>query len=266
MTARKSGIVHFPTCQQCGKDLPLRRFKFCSKKCQATARRLADPEKARAAVRKANTKRYARDGNYRKRQAMFKRTWRANRAAVIGGFAHRGAYRSDMEARVIGPWQAHGAEYEPCFLRFQVEVPRRYTPDVVLPNGIAIEVKGWFWGADRTKLLAVKAAYPDLDLRMVLATPRGWITPRRIMTQSAWCDRHGIPWAEKEIPVSWVQEPINVRSKAVLDTAPRHRRRPTRLRIPGTQLRVSEATLEALQPGQLAWPETEDEAPEGLPA
>ena len=40
-------------------------------------------------------------------------------------------------------------------------------PDFFLPNGVIIEAKGFFKPSDRRKMLAVKEAHPELDIRFV---------------------------------------------------------------------------------------------------
>ncbi len=136
--------------------------------------------------------------------------------------AKRGPYRSGMEARIVPPLLVYGAAYEPLYLRFPAK-DRSYTPDVVLTNGIAIEIKGYFTSADRSKMLLVMAAYPELDLRMVLASPDKKLNKKSLTTESAWCEKHGIAWAKKDVPAHWVWEKVNVASKAILDAAPRHK-------------------------------------------
>lgn len=129
-----------------------------------------------------------------------------------------------MEARLVPPLLEWGAEYEPLFLRFSARNPRRYTPDVILPNGIAIEIKGWFPPDDRSKLLDVKASYPALDLRMVLASPNATLNKRSATTQAEWCESHGIPWAHNVVPDAWLHEAPNKESFAILNNAPRTNR------------------------------------------
>ena len=131
-------------------------------------------------------------------------------------------YRSRMEARIVPPLLALGARYEPIRLGFAAK-PRFYIPDVILANGIVLEIKGWFTPADRAKMLLVKAAYPDLDLRMVLASPRQTLSKTSKTTQAQWCERNGIPWADDRIPFGWAELPPNSKSLAVISRAPKRR-------------------------------------------
>jgi hypothetical protein len=92
-------------------------------------------------------------------------------------------------------------------LTLDYTVPQKYTPDFVLGNGIVIEFKGWFVSDDRTKMLAVKAQHPKLDIRMVFCNAHTRIAKGSKTTYASWCDKHGIPWAEHLVPPAWTREP-----------------------------------------------------------
>lgn len=131
-------------------------------------------------------------------------------------------FRSGMEDRIVPPLLLLGALYEPIRLTYAAN-PRFYIPDLVLPNGIAIEIKGWFTSADRSKMVQVKQQYPLLDLRMVLASPRQKLNKTSKTTQAAWCEKHNIPWAHNEVPAKWVYAPFNQASFDVIQAAPRRK-------------------------------------------
>lgn len=132
--------------------------------------------------------------------------------------AASGVFRSKSEARIAPPLIEAGATYESVRFSFPAK-PKTYLPDFVLPNGIVIEVKGWFRGADRAKMKAVQAAHPALDIRMVLDTPHQWTTKAKTETNAGWCDRNGFPWAGKNVPESWIQEPANTLSLRAIESA-----------------------------------------------
>jgi hypothetical protein len=189
----------------------------------------------RGAVRQANSRRFKVDPAFREEHRVTTRTWRgkvrrrlAGTDVVNAGRVRGSAFRSRMEDRLVPPLLAIGAEYEPIFLRY-VQKPRGYTPDVVLPNGIALEIKGWFTPADRAKMLDVKRAFPALDLRLILASPRQKLGRQSATTQAAWCEQHGFPWADNAVPASWLAEPENAASAAILRDAPRHRSKTRRV-------------------------------------
>lgn len=136
--------------------------------------------------------------------------------------AARSRFRSGMEARIVPSLLLIGGEYEPIRLVYTPS-QRAYIPDVVLPNGIAIEIKGWFTAADRTKMLLVKTQYPDLDVRMVLASPKQKLNKTSKTSQAEWCMKHNIPFAQNGVPDEWISRPTNFRSLAILNAATRIR-------------------------------------------
>lgn len=80
-----------------------------------------------------------------------------------------------------------------------------YKPDFELPNGILVEAKGYFRPGDIPKMRAVKAQNPDLDIRFVFMDAHKRV-PGQKQTHAQWADRHGFPWAHKEIPDDWINE------------------------------------------------------------
>lgn len=88
-----------------------------------------------------------------------------------------------------------------------------YTPDFILSNNgiqqadredrvLIIEAKGYFTSKDRNKMKAVKEAHPDEDIRMVFMG-NNKIHKNSDTRYGDWCDKHGFPWAIKEIPSDW---------------------------------------------------------------
>ena len=90
-------------------------------------------------------------------------------------------YRSKFEGRVAAVLPA-GTKYEPETFKYPVADPgyrcracaskdvvrtTSYRPDFKLPNGTWIEAKGKLTGANRRRLVAFKAFYPDIDIRLV---------------------------------------------------------------------------------------------------
>jgi hypothetical protein len=127
-------------------------------------------------------------------------------------------YRSTLEARLVPPLEKIGAVYEPGPLEYS-KADGRYTLDTALPNGVALEFKGWFKPADRTKLLAVKARHPALDLRLVFEESNNRLTKGSKTTYGAWATKHGFRWANNHVPLEWIREPLNAASKAIIDAA-----------------------------------------------
>ena len=119
--------------------------------------------------------------------------------------------RSGLEDRVSKQLPA-GTTYESE--RLPYPLLHHYTPDFVLPNGIRLEVKGFFTGDDRTKMKAVKKAHPELDIRFVFNDAKRPIRTGSKTTYADWCKKNGFPWcetkkgtktrAETRIPETWI--------------------------------------------------------------
>jgi hypothetical protein len=93
--------------------------------------------------------------------------------------------------------------YEPEWLPYVIE--HRYIPDFKIGD-IYLETKGWFKSSDRRKMLAVKKANPDLDIRLVFQAPTNKISKRSKTTYAMWAERNGFPWcAYYAIPTSWLK-------------------------------------------------------------
>lgn len=114
-------------------------------------------------------------------------------------------YRSGLEKKVAELLGNLSIPFEYESTKVPYVLQCNYTPDFLLPNGIYLETKGQFTPEDRRKMLAVKEAHPDLDIRMVFQAPFNKIAKRSKTTYAAWCERHGIQWAAyHSIPSEWL--------------------------------------------------------------
>lgn len=92
--------------------------------------------------------------------------------------------------------------YEAQALPYTIQAT--YTPDFCLPNGVVVETKGLFPTEDRRKMLAVKAQYPQLDIRICFQKADVKLSRRpRALTYAQWAQRHGFLWCEGHIPTTW---------------------------------------------------------------
>ena len=123
---------------------------------------------------------------------------------------NKGTYRSGLEeinsdylkSLSIDP------QYEQYWIEYKVpESTHRYTPDFVLPNGIIIETKGVWDAEDRKKHLLIKSQYPTLDIRFVFSRSATPIYKGSKTTYASFCEKWGIPYADKKIPLDWIKEP-----------------------------------------------------------
>ena len=97
-----------------------------------------------------------------------------------------------------------GYGYEATRIKFTST--HSYVPDFVLPNGVLVEVKGWFKPSDRAKHLRIKEQHPDIDIRFVFSNARQKLSRNSITNYGQWCYRYGFIWAEKKIPQGWLNE------------------------------------------------------------
>ena len=112
-------------------------------------------------------------------------------------------YRSKLEAQVASRLPP-GCQYE-CRKVFYI-TEHAYTPDFELPNGVFLEVKGFWAPEDRSKIKAVLKHNPDMDIRMVFQRPQCRINRKSRTTYADWCDKHGIPWCSADaIPDPWFE-------------------------------------------------------------
>ena len=137
------------------------------------------------------------------------RNYPARQRAIQAG------YRSGLEERVQEQLRLLkcDAKFEPFKIPYLVPASKHtYLPDFVLPNGIVIETKGRWDLASRKKHKLLKEQYPDLELRMVFSNSRAKISKGAKSRYSDICERLGILYADKEVPVDWVTEPANKKS------------------------------------------------------
>jgi hypothetical protein len=114
-------------------------------------------------------------------------------------------FRSGLEEKVADLLEGLGVSYQYESEKLSYTIEHNYTPDFLLPNYVYLETKGYWDAADRRKVLAVKRANPDIDLRMVFQSPFNKISKKSKTTYAQWCDRHNIPWtAYHDIPLEWL--------------------------------------------------------------
>lgn len=117
-------------------------------------------------------------------------------------------YKSGFEDKVIEKLSELSIEHQYEALKITyVHKPSVYTPDLLLPNGIIIEAKGYWDSEDRLKMVLVKEQHPDLDIRMLFQKASKPIRKGSRTTYGDYCDKHGIKWAEGPmVPMEWIEE------------------------------------------------------------
>jgi hypothetical protein len=79
----------------------------------------------------------------------------------------------------------------------------RYTPDFFFPVWV-VEAKGKFTARDRKRVLALKAARPDMKFAMLFQRDN-WLTNRHVSRYSDWCREHGIPCSVGWFKEEWIR-------------------------------------------------------------
>lgn len=130
------------------------------------------------------------------------------------GIVH--GFRSGLEATIADQLRATGTPvvFEEFHIPWQLSKSCKYTPDFVLPNGIIIESKGRFVTQDRQKHIFIREQHPELNIRFVFSRSASRISKTSQTTYAKWCSTKGFQFADKTIPLSWLNEPAN---KASLD-------------------------------------------------
>jgi hypothetical protein len=130
--------------------------------------------------------------------------------------------RSGLEDKTMAALDVLGVAYRYEEVRVSYEKPasrHKYTPDFILPNGIIVETKGLFDTADRQKHELIRKQHPALDIRFVFSRSASPIRKGSKTTYGAWCEKHGIPFADKTIPQAWIDEPDSPSRHAALEAA-----------------------------------------------
>lgn len=123
--------------------------------------------------------------------------------------ARVGEFRSGLEDKNAKHMEKLGADFD--FEKFHIKyvVPSRsatYTPDFILRNGVIVECKGIFETEDRRKHLLIREQYPEADIRLVFSNSNSKIYKGSPTSYANWCTKHGIQFADKLIPLSWLKE------------------------------------------------------------
>jgi hypothetical protein len=103
-------------------------------------------------------------------------------------------YRSLLEAKVVPVLLRLGGEYE--MERIAYTSRHEYIPDVTMPNGIRIELKGYFDADDRRKMRELKEQHPEIDIRIVFQRASTKLSKASKTTYGAWATKHGYKWCE----------------------------------------------------------------------
>jgi hypothetical protein len=115
--------------------------------------------------------------------------------------------RSGLEETICKDLTDRGIKYEYESIKLKYIRPSKthtYTPDIVLANGVILELKGRLTVQDRQKMLLVKQQHPDLDIRFVFSNSKTRISKSSPTTYGMWAEKNGFIYCDKKIPEEWL--------------------------------------------------------------
>jgi len=113
-------------------------------------------------------------------------------------------YRSGLEERIAKKFDKDCVPYLYEVEKFTYTLESNYTPDFFLTNGVILEAKGFFKPSDRRKMLAVKQAHPELDIRFVFQRDN-LLSKNSKSTYRDWATKHGFLYCiYPHIPPDWL--------------------------------------------------------------
>lgn len=129
-----------------------------------------------------------------------------------------GEVKSRLELKLIEQLDSAGAAYEYETIKLPYIKRHNYIPDFILKEQcIVIEAKGLFDLEDRSKMAAVKKAYPDLDIRILFQNENTKIRKGSTTTYKDWCRKNGFICASGFIPNEWLRHKPTEKSKKALE-------------------------------------------------
>ena len=119
-------------------------------------------------------------------------------------------FRSGLEIAISQELDANSVKYKYEQVKLKYTKPQKihtYTPDFYLEEqDIYLETKGLFTSADRQKMRLVKEQHPEKDIRLIFSNSRSRISKKSSTTYAMWCDKYGFKYADKHIPLEWLNE------------------------------------------------------------
>ena len=118
-------------------------------------------------------------------------------------------FRSGLEEKVAEYLASKGVGFSFETLKVPYVKPETkhiYTPDFILDNGIIIETKGRWMMEDRKKHVLIRKQHPNLDIRILFQNAHAKISKGSKTSYADFCEKHGITYAHREIPVAWLKE------------------------------------------------------------
>lgn len=132
-------------------------------------------------------------------------------------------FRSNAEARIAKWLEDNGIKYdyenikipytstvknglcEKCGNKKALQ-RRTYLPDFTFPDyGWILEVKGRLTSSDRSKMIDIKKANPEISIRLLLLQDNK-LRKNSEKRYSTWCLDNGFLYCVKNLPISWFKK------------------------------------------------------------
>ena len=117
----------------------------------------------------------------------------------------RPVLRSSFEDKVVAELRNSKVEFEYESMKVSYTQIHTYTPHLINPNGLKVELKGYFDATDRGKHKRIKLSNPSLDIRIVFQKADKKISKTSKTTYDMWAEKNGFMWAEGSIPKEWLK-------------------------------------------------------------
>ena len=140
---------------------------------------------------------------------IFKMVTRRKKSLSSREVGLKHGFRSGLEEKIAEFLTSKGVKFTFETLKVPYVKPETkhiYTPDFILGNGIIIETKGRWLLEDRKKHILIRKQHPNLDIRILFQNANAKISKGSKTSYADFCEKHGIPYAHREIPWAWLKE------------------------------------------------------------
>ena len=136
--------------------------------------------------------------------------WNNRKTLTSNQIGLKYGFRSGLEISISEELDANKVKYKYEKVKLTYVKPQKahtYTPDFYLEAlDFYIETKGLFTSADRQKMRLIKEQHPDKDIRIIFSNSRSRISKKSKTTYAMWCEKYGFKYADKHIPLEWLNE------------------------------------------------------------
>jgi predicted nuclease of restriction endonuclease-like RecB superfamily len=107
--------------------------------------------------------------------------------------------KNKFEARILKQLELRKVKFKYESEKIPYVIAGHYIPDFIIetPTGkVYLETKGYFRPEAKRKMVAVKKAHPELDIRLLFYSAS--------KTNIRWAEKHGFRYAFHQVPEDWI--------------------------------------------------------------